>query len=282
MLLNCVATGQRSFIIMLILNCWGVILSIVSIICIVANSGIDQSLRGILLSFSVANVIGTGMLAHDSITLLCKGNHFLDFSVTVTMALSITHMNLLILTEYISLTTSWKQRARDHTGLLLMSWIISVTVGSMNVVTLGHSGKLVFVVVFCAALLSMLRSLIAVMAKHKKKEYLLEKYKSTFLRQTRVSPPGKTKNILKRSWRIKVLAIIICSYIICSIPWVVNEFSERLGPHNSTTFLHTFGLLTYSVQFYFPSAICIYMRYIQQKITSEWALRTYRYRDTLV
>lgn len=56
-------------------------------------------------------------MMYDGIALYCFDKHFLDFAITITMTLSITHMFLLILSEYISLTA--KQRARDNTGLLV-------------------------------------------------------------------------------------------------------------------------------------------------------------------
>lgn len=274
MVCNMTNIGQPTIIVVLMINFSGIMLSFISVICIVTNTYIDQSLRGILLSFSIANSIGTGMLTFDSIILLCVGNHFLTFAVTITMTLSVSHMMLLILSEYISITSSWKQRAGDHTGLLLISWIISLTLGGMNVVTIDHASKTGFAIVFVFALLFMLRFYFVVITKHKKKKYLLEKYKETFLRTS-----ACTRKTANRSWRIRILAIMIFSYITCSIPLVLNEFREGIGPHISNPFYHTVSLMIYSIQFIFPSSVCIYLRYIQKKITSDWQMKSYRYRD---
>lgn len=268
---------QPGLVFMLILNFIGFLLAIVANICIMANTSIDQSLRGILLSFSIANFLGTGMTTYDSFYLICVGHHFLDFAITISMTLSVTHMMLLILTEYISLTGSWKQRARDHTGLLLISWIISVTFGSMNLVTIGNEAKMTFVILFILSLILMLKAFISVKIKHKKRKCLLIRYKRTFLR-----PNLKKQKVLKRSWKTNLLGFIIISYVIFSVPWILNELNEGLGPHDSQTLFHHASLISYSVQYYFPSIVCIYLRYIQQKVSSKWRLRRYRYRDSVV
>ena len=277
MVCNIHAHRQPRFIIMLTINCGGVLCTVLSIICVIANTSIDQSLRGILLSYSVANVMGTVMLTYDSFVLICFGDHFLNFVVTITMTLSVTHIMLLMLAEYISLTYISKQRARDYTGLLLISWIISITFGSMNVVTIGNTAKIVFVIIFLFAALSILQSYFVVIKKHQKKKYLLETYKRTFLRQN-----SHTNKVLKRSWKIKLLAIIIFSYIGCSIPWVVNELWEGFQTDENNPFAHAVALLIYSLNFYFPSGICLYLKYIQRRSTTEWKRKSYRYRDSFM
>lgn len=275
---NLTSTEQATFIVMVTVNCGGVFLAIVSIITLLTNTSIDQSLRGILLSFSVANLTGAGMLMYDSVTLLCVGDQYSGFTVTITMNLSVTHMMILVLAEYVSLTTGRKQRARDHTGLLLISWIISVTVGSLKIVTIGVVAKIAFVVLFIIALMVLLKAFMTVVEKHARKKYLLDRYKTAFLKQGEYS-----RKLLKRSWRIKLLAIIVLSYNVCSIPWVVNELREIISPENVFHLsFHTSSLIIYSIHYYFLSLISIYLRYIQGRVTPDWKLRSYRYRDTML
>lgn len=291
MFCNLTVTEEPKFALMLTLNSVGVFVTAISLVCVIPNTSIDQSLRSILLSFTVANVLGTCMLIYDSFVLLCFGNH-LNFTVTITMTLSVTHLLLLVLTEYISLTAGKKQRARDHTGLLLISWIISITFGSMNVVTIGYTAKMAFVVIYILSLLAVLRFFIFVLRIHKLKKKMLVKYKKTFLWR-----PKSTRIVVKK-WKIKLLAIIVYSYIVCSLPWILNEIHEGIAHHsgnhsslmlvngsyvmrkNDISYFHTLGLIVYSLHFYFPSSICIFIRHNKRNVKSGWKIRSYRYRDT--
>lgn len=286
MVCNSTVIEQPIFLLMISVNAGGVLFAVLSIVCIAINTSIDQSLRSILLSFSIANLLGSGMLTYDTIILLCFRNHFLNFAVTITMTLSVTHIMMLILAEYISLTASRKQRARDYGGLLLISWIISVTCGSMNVVAIGNAAKLSFVTIFIFTLLMIFRSYMIVMKKHVKKKCLLVRYQKSFLRQS-----VHRHKVLKRSWKTKLLGLIICGYIICSIPWIVNEIKEAMHhgdededhvESSSNTILHSTSLITYSIQFYFTSFVCIYLKYIQRRVAAVWKSRSYRYRDTVL
>lgn len=106
------------FVITLIITCGGILFTVVSIICLVTNTEVDPSLRTILLSFSIANVLGTVMLAYDTTALICEHEEGrLSFVMTISVMLSLSHLLLLMLDEYLTLTSNRKRTAKDFTGL---------------------------------------------------------------------------------------------------------------------------------------------------------------------
>lgn len=276
MICNVTEVGKTTFLIMLSINSSGALLAIISFACVLANTSIDPATRGILLSYSAANLIGSGMLTFESIILICVGKQFLTFAVTITMTLSVSHMMLLILAEYISITTSTQQRAGDHSGLLLVAWIISLTFGGMNVVDIGQNARIAFAVFFLLALFLMMRCYIVVLMKDSRKKSLLEGYKKTFLR---ITEEPCEKQSLEYSW-IHILAVFIFTYVACSIPWVLNEFREGIGSNANRPLLNTIGIIIYSLHFYFPSLVCIYLRYRQHKLAQvEQPSISHRFRE---
>ena len=78
----------------------GVIITLLAILCIVTNTAMDPSYRSILLSYSIANVLGTAMLAYDTISLIC--NHSaerLSFVITISIMLSLSHLFILTMDQ---------------------------------------------------------------------------------------------------------------------------------------------------------------------------------------
>ena len=269
------------FIVTLVTNCSGVLFTVFSIICVITNVSIDPSLCGILLSFSIANLLGIVMLTYDTIALICyHGEQRLGFVATISVTLSTSHLMLLILAEYVIITSSSSRRSvKDFTGLIIISWIISVTLGSVNVVTLRKDARVIFAVGFILVVFFIFTCYLVIVRRHIRAKRILEAYKKHFLKVS-----FRRNKVVKTYWNLKYFAIIICSYVSCSIPWVVNEFREGLEITPSSPMFHSISLVIYSLNFYFPSAICMYLRYKQwmaKKSSTPAALRTsFRYRDT--
>ena len=92
----------------LVVNCVGFLNTSVAITCILTNKYIERSLRGILLSFSIANGVGSTMFAYDVFTSACGENqHEYDYIVIITVVLSLSHLLLLLLHYYIVLTSRY-------------------------------------------------------------------------------------------------------------------------------------------------------------------------------
>ena len=88
----------------------------------------------------------------------------------------------------------------------------------------------------------------------------------------------------KKCWKLKFVTLLISSYFCCALPWVLNELREGIGGSEMhTDTVHYAVLIIYSLNFYFPSGICMYIRFIQRASRSEHGTDglylTYRYRD---
>ena len=93
------------------------------------NSSIELSLRAILISYSISNMAGSGMIVYGIVTYAClHDEHPLDYIFMMTIVLSLSHLLLLILHYYLTLTTSSKKAAVDFSGLIIVAWITSAAV----------------------------------------------------------------------------------------------------------------------------------------------------------
>ena len=68
----------------------------------------------------------------------------------------------------------------------------------------------------------------------------------------------------KKAW-IPFLTVIILSYVICAAPWLMNEVREGLQGLRSNPIVHCITLTIYSLNYYFPSLICMYMQYQKRR-----------------
>ena len=102
----------------LLVNAGGLICSITAVLCLLINPTIEQSLRAILVSFTLSNVAGSGMLVFGVFKYAShrSDQHSLDYIVMMAVVMSLSHILLLILHYYIALTTSKKKMALDFSG----------------------------------------------------------------------------------------------------------------------------------------------------------------------
>ena len=279
--MNCNIDSHKlpEFIVTLFTNCGGILFTVLSLVCLAVDAEMDPSVRSILFSFSIANVMGTIMLAYDTIALLCSNERErLHFVMTISVMLSLTHLTLLTLIQHINVTSHKKQNPKDFTGLIVISWIISITIGMMNVVS-RQNARLIFAILFLLTLLLLVYRYIIIINKHKKLEKLKSVYQMTFLQKY-------ANKVVKKVWMIKFFALIVFSYAACSILWVLNELRVGLEGGKSNYIIQSASLIVYSMNFYFPSAICIYLKCIQwMSKRNKTRMRvhcSYRYRDVYV
>ena len=268
-------------IVNLIVNSSAVICTILSLICVITNIAIEQSLRGILISFSTANVIGAGMFTFDTVIFMCShGGERFDLIVNVSMALSLSHLMLLILHYYITLISTLRRRARDYVGLILTSWIVSAALGSLTVSTTYRKSRVAVVVVFLLIICFTLRNHFVVLKKRKKYKRIQLTYKKTFLRQD--SRGSKVRNY----WKLAYLSFILYAYIGCSILWLINEILEGLQEKSSHV-VHSISVLLYSLNFYFTSSVFMHVSYKhwnskQGNNEAEYPQETFRLRSSFL
>ena len=93
----------------LIANCGGAASTFLALLCLLMSRSVEQSLRAILISYSTSNMIGSGMFVFGIVAYVCNHEeHPLDYIVMMTIVMSLSHLLLLILHYYITLTTSKK------------------------------------------------------------------------------------------------------------------------------------------------------------------------------
>ena len=259
----------------------GVLISFVSLACNITSA--DPSLRAILVSFAVANIVSTGIFTYDVLSVNDMCNHLndsSDFLVTVSMALSICHLTLLTLHFSIPQPAAAQRKATDNCALILTSWISSATLGSMNITTKNGVLKIVVLSVFLLVLVLTVRYHILTERRRKKNERMRRWYKETFL-QRNITLPTRRVQIFNGDWNRNVLRIILYGYVGCSLPWMINDLHETIegNPHYLYRFIF---LLLYFSNFYIFSLICICVAWSGCKVTEQKkggdrAFTTYRY-----
>ena len=247
------------FIITIIPNSVGVFVTILSTVSTITNKLIPISVRKILISFSLANFFGICMLAYDNIQMLCyHGDDRLSCVIPITVTLSIGHLVLLTLNENIKLISRSKRTEEDYTCLILLFWIISITVGSIDVIALIPAARITFTVTFLIIIFLLFTKYFSITKQVNKEKRVKQTYKATYLKNDYYR-----KNLVKTYWKLKFFAFILFSYVACSTPWVINELVQVFQTEEENHLAHSICLIIYSMNFFVPSAICIYLKYQQ-------------------
>ena len=241
----------------LIIHCGSLVSIIIGLLCVLTNTSIERSLRGILISYSIANVIGSGFFTYDILTYPFQDEDlYANFMYQVTMLMSLAHLLLLILHYHIILTSNRKKKGRDFVGLILTAWIAAATLGCVNASLDDNVRGIVVIFIFVVVLMITCRAYFVVLKQHMKKESIRISYIETFL----YTEEG-TNDLQKANgqWNLRFLAIILISFATSSIPWLVMNVS---GFHKDREdFEHSIPLSVYSLSYYVPSVICMYMKY---------------------
>ena len=241
----------------LMINSGALILIIISLICTVINRSIERSLRGILISYSAANTVGSCFFIYDMLTYSCGGDHKkLNFMYAVTVLMSFAHILLLILHYQNILSCSKKTKGRDFVGLIFTSWVTSSALGCIETSLDVHTSHLVVVVGFAVMAVVVLLAYVFVLRKQRTAKAIRLTYIKRFLYTDKEDDDFEQK-IFEKIWSLKLLAVIIVSFIACCIPWQV--FAVR-GLHNSMRSL-SIPLSVYSLSFYVPSFVCMFMKW---------------------
>ena len=200
------------------------------------------------------------MLTRDTVTLVCHEHRHTSLT-TISVTLSVTHLLLIMLSTHIAQQNSNQRKARNYWALIVISWFISIALGTINVVTSKYQKKLVFSLAFLIIVLFATPKWIPVVRSYNKKRKLRLQYQVEFLRDHPLRPKG----VNSKCWKIKHVNFIILSYLCCSIPWVLNEFREGLKLTQDIHLLDFSVLFVYSLNFFFPSALCVYLKVIVKR-----------------
>ena len=267
------------------LSCGGIIITFISLICNITSA--DPSLRAILVSLSVANIVSTGIFTYDILSVADMCRHLDDsseFLVTASMALSLCHLMLLTLHFSIHQPAAVERKAVDNSALILTSWIFSATVGSMNINADNRLLKIILLVSFLLVLAFTLQRYIVTVKRRDKNEKIRKWYKETFLqRSLDISTRRKVVRI-RGEWNRNVLRVVLYGYVGCSLPWMVNDLHETIEGRAHYLYRFIF-LLVYLGNFYLISVVCICVGYAKcrgdgTKSDGARAFTKYRYTTT--
>lgn len=268
------------FIVTLVTNAGGLFVNIIAMICIVLNLTVESGIRRIILSLSIANILGTGMLFYDSFKLMCNGSHDrMGFVTTITTMLSLSHVMLLILAEHIIMTCKKERKAGHFNGLILVSWVISLSGGSMDVVTVSYQTKMFFAILVLLVIMFIVMKYASIIHMHIQKEKLRKLYETNFLEESRTK---KDHERCQAFWNVNYFSVIVLSFLLCTLPYLVLELLEGIQGKMSHSFVHSIVMIIYSINFYFLAFICIYLKYqeVKSRERRDFQPTSYRYRDT--
>ena len=259
-----------NFVVSLLLSSLGVVCTVISIILSSLNVAVHPSIRGILISYSTANFIGTLILTFDILVTVCYNESVqIGVIITVSIFLSLFHIMFLLLAEYQIITSVVKQSISSFSGLIVSSWIISSCIGCTFIVISMRNMRIMFIFLYVAAIIAIIVGYASIINKSKRRTRMISRYEETFL-----DVNNFRSKIVKRYWKLKYFAVILISYVIFASPWICKQI------HGGTFVLHalhqkffadSFVLMIYLLNFYVPSAIIVYLWY--KKIKSEKLMR---------
>lgn len=265
--MECIHSTEFAFC--LFVNICGMLFTVTSCFCMWINTNIDKALREIFISFSIANFVGESIMIYDMTVSACYESNFTSIPplIRVSILLTMTHQLLLMLAEFAILTTA-KGTVRRFTGLIILAWLLSITTGiliSKKSEAKVHSFyRLPFVLLMSILCIVTCVMFLPVILKYQTLRRF-EQYKIDFLNQ---DPSRRNRNTSGRQCevKLKVIAVIVVSYLICSVLWIFNEI--YIDQHMKLPFKQSdyLALMIYSLNFYSISSACIYLWHEKHRV----------------
>ena len=267
-------------VILLLINCGGLVTSIIAFLSIAVHPSTYHSIRIILLSYNAANIIttslliqninNTGFLIHNMVEIRSNSHsismnssllfspsiHYLNeqFIVTASSTLSVGHLMLLMLGEYIKLVSPSEQKSTNFIGLVAISWIVSVTFGCITLVNRQYKTRIIYTILMTMAIIFLVLFHRLNKDIDKTKKAIKLAYMKHFLRGG-----CKLAKASKKSIKPEHISMLVYSYACCTLPWIANEARNQMHDGKNCRLLYdVIMLMTYSCNFYFPSAVCIF------------------------
>lgn len=255
------ARHHPEFILSILINACGMVINLFSIIWMIPMTRINAIIREILFSFLLANIVGIAMITYDMIVLLCyhHGGPKLDVILTISALLSITHLMTLVIAQY-SITTSPRHGNGVHyVGMIFLSWIASLSIGSVEIITKGSDTRIVFAVVYCLSICLMFAMHSLIKRIEEKNKSIKSLYINMFLEKNHI----RMKATPEYLWSLSSFAVLLSSYTAFSLPMVMNELYEgSIGKTIlSSPLKDSIILLFYSMNFYVPPIVCLKLAY---------------------
>ena len=232
----------------------GILLTLASFLFLILNRDIDISLRSILISFQFGNLIGSAIVVSETVSLACNTEppHF----ISVSVLLSLTHLLLLLLVEHVILTSSMWRPLERFTGLICVCWLLSISLGVLNTVTITGEYQNIGKIVFSLSVIALQVMVIAIYLFLIRKNYWVRK-RLMHIRKRQVNRHHYKDISFKRTWKLKYLTFIFNSNIMCGLPWIIQKLYEGCSHLQSSPYAQFAILLAFACKFYFPPLVCV-------------------------
>ena len=217
----------------------------------------DPSVREILVSFQVANLVGGAVVTHDTVGVIC-GTENLEL-VSISILLSLGHVIKLMVAEYTILTSSIKKGPREHyRGLIVLYWLLSFAVGLL-ISTITQDGiKHVTNITVSLGVIIVFVTIVAVYTKIIRRDHWVRQ-RLLFIRNSQLDHKHRKHICPKVYEELKYVPFIVMSYIVCTLPWTIRKIYDGLRARKSSNHLHYTTLLLFALGFYIPALVPIHM-----------------------
>ena len=257
MVLQCDFTGDSSilaqFILLVVVDGCGLLLTFISIPLLLLINGIDSSLRQILVSFQLANLVGIAVISHDTLVTIC-GDDCLDLT-TIPILLILGHIITLLAAEYcITTSSSMKGTNERFEALILVCWLLSIIIGLLCGHLPNGEHRHVAHVIMSICVLSTFAAVVIVYVYVIRHHYWLQ-HCLNVARNTQVDPKHR-KNLPPKVYEeLEYVPLVYTSFIVCTFPWIVQMMYEGLNATKPSRYVKFTSLLMFTISFYLPALV---------------------------
>ena len=236
------------------------LVTIISMAFLIINTRIDTSLHHILISFQTSNIVGVSIVIYDLTSLSCRYENHVHV-VSISVCLSISHMILLLVAEHALLTSSVNRPVESFSGLICVSWIISIALGVITTITTSER-QAVSYLAFAVCAVIVISIVLGTYALLIRRKHWIRK-RLIFFRKKQVLRKHRKDQSYKRYWKLKYDMLIFISYVVCTLPWIVENvvagagrggYNQAISPDTQFAVL-----VVYACNFFFPSAVFVYI-----------------------
>lgn len=236
-------------------NSIGIISVILLLIFTFAKNMLDRCVRQVMITFLLANIVGTFIILQFS--LICSEKIWIEIPlVRVSLLVSLFHLFLLLWAEYSALLSQGKYRSNDKYhkpfGFVTFVWVISITLGTLMTTKETQPFFAYFIFVAIVFLLLFLFAFIQ-MSRWRKK--VQSKYYLTIVQPNKaLGQSGKDLSVQKKM-RMVLVGIHVLFFICFAASWCICEIMNARSAKETSPIV----LLIYTSNFYVPVISCLYL-----------------------
>ena len=259
---SCDLTEDKSMVIqltvMVLVEGCGILLTLSSLCLLSCINSIDHSLRDILLSLQVANLVGGGVVIHDTLITLCKDVDNLELT-SVSVLLTVGHITKLLVAEHTILASSIKKGSTERFGgLIFICWLLSATVGFLNSSLPKSKERRASNVIMSLGFFASFFTVSFIYIKYIKKNHWMRKHLIA-IRRVQLDEKHRKHVSTNQYGELKYVPLIYIWYFIFTFPWITQALYEGVSGHRAPNHIRFATLLIFTFCFYFPACIPFHM-----------------------